>query len=56
MAWFGTMCHIRPIDELKPYYVFRESNMFSHHYNLMLVGFNVLAKCCVPENFKSKGY
>jgi hypothetical protein len=56
MARYGTMCHSRPVDQLKPYSVFRESSRSSHNYNLMPAGFNALAKCCVPENFRSKSY
>jgi len=54
MAWYGTVCHSRPVDQLKPYFVSRESSRSSHNYNLMPAGFNVLAKYYVPENFRSE--
>jgi hypothetical protein len=56
MAWYGTVCHSRPVDQLKPYFVSRESSYSSHNYNLKPAGFNALAKRCVPENFRSKSY
>ncbi len=45
MAWYGTMCHSRPVDQFKPYYVFGESTRSSPNYDMMPVGFNALAKC-----------
>jgi hypothetical protein len=56
MAWYGTLCHSRHDNQLKHYYVSRESMKSNHNYNLMIVEFNVLAKCWVPKNFKSKSY
>jgi hypothetical protein len=56
MAWYGIVWYSRPIDQLKPYFVSIKNGRFGHNYDLMLVWFNVLAKCCVQENFKSKSY
>jgi hypothetical protein len=56
MAWYGTPCHNRPVDQFKLYSMSRKCMRSNHHYDLMLVRFNVLAKCWVLENFKSKSY
>jgi hypothetical protein len=53
MVW---NCVPRPVDQLKTYSVSRKSSRSSHNYNLMPAGFNALAKCYVPENFRSESY
>jgi hypothetical protein len=56
MAWYGIVCHSRHVDYLKPYSMSKESTRSNQNYDLLPIGFNVLAKCCVLENFKSKSY